>query len=159
MFQANLSQGSISRHAAVLTEILHRPAQWRPLSWGTRFLLRPARKVPSSSAWSYQQADGPASSRRPCLRSCSVLESPLAKMCTAWGGQLLATGTGKAVQTAAVPAHADLENTLGAQRRGLRPGSPVTTIGHLLGRVPGRPRELGVLEDELRKPDPKALWL
>lgn len=72
---------------------------------------------------------------------------------------MLATGTGKAVQTAAVPAHADLENTLGAQRRGLRPGSPVTTIGHLLGRVPGRPRELGVLEDELRKPDPKALWL
>lgn len=51
--------------------------------------------------------------------------------------ELLATGTGLAVQTAAVPARADFESHGGATRRGLRPGSPVTNDGHLMRRDGG----------------------
>lgn len=71
---------------------------------------------------------------------------------------MLATGTGLAVRTAAVPAHADLANRIGAQRRCLRPGSPVTTDERLMCRDGGKPRTNGMPKKQLRKPSLKAQW-
>lgn len=75
-----------------------------------------------------------------------------------FGEQLLATGTGLAVRTAAVPAHAALESSVGAQLRRLRPGSPVTTDERLMCRDWGKPRRNGMLKKQLRKPSLKRLW-
>lgn len=62
------------------------------------------------------------------------------------------------MRTAAVPAHADIENRVGAQRRYLRPGSPVTTDGRLICRDWGKPRMNGMLKKQLRKPSLKKQW-
>lgn len=47
---------------------------------------------------------------------------------------------------------------VGAQRRRLRPGSPVTSDGHLLCRDGGKPRTNGMPKKQLRKPSLKTQW-
>ena len=98
-------------------------AVWmNPLHWPEQFLQTPGPMEAKARIRGQQRADGRASSTGP-RRSAAACWGHCFLWVTVVGAQLLATGHGKAVRTAAGPARADLGCT-GCAAHLLRPGSP-----------------------------------